>query len=345
MTREYLEKIQKELLEEKIELEKERTRLNNAIKENTKFIQLLDETNDPNYESFTPRTVNVRNKEKIQELRNELKEILEQKKELSLRINDNHMHLDECNAVIKYERDRESYIDNNIEANNADYKLKYLEAQEIERQRIARELHDSTVQDLTGMLHKIELSRKVMDVDPQRCKLELANVSDHIKNVIRKTREMIYNLRPMTLDDIGIDVTLERGIAKLEEDNNCTIEYIVIGEPFHVKPVVALSLLRIMQEACNNAVKHAKSDKICVVLEYTEEHISLVIEDYGIGFDVEDINQKIINEKNTGFGLSMMKERVHLLSGIFKIESKKGTGTTISIIVPNYKEENMNGKD
>lgn len=345
MTREYLEKIQSGLVEKKIELEKESINLENAIKENTKFIQLLDETNDPNYESFTPRTVNVRNKEKIQELKDQIKEFSEKKKELSFRIEENQMQLDECRAIIKYEKDRDSLNEEKAEESNADYKLKYLEAQEVERQRIARELHDSTVQDLTGMLHKIELSRKVMDVDPQRCKLELSNVSEHIKNVIRKTREMIYNLRPMTLDDIGIDVTLERGIAKLEEDNNCTIEYIVIGEPFHVKPVVALSLLRIMQEACNNAVKHAKSDKICVVLEYTEEHISLVIEDYGIGFDVENINEKIVSEKNTGFGLSMMKERVHLLSGIFKIESKKGTGTTISIIVPNYKEESLNGKN
>lgn len=345
MTREYLEKIQEQLLEKKIELEKERVNLDNAIKENTKFIQLLDETNDPNYESFTPRTVNVRNKEKIQELRNGLKDILEQQKDLSVRIDKNQMQIVECNSVIKYERDRENLIEDTIEENNANYKLKYLEAQEMERQRIARELHDSTVQDLTGMLHKIELSRKVMDIDPQRCKLELESVSNHIKNVIRKTREMIYDLRPMTLDDIGIDVTLERGIAKLEEDNNCSIEYIVIGEPFHVKPVVALSLLRIMQEACNNAVKHAKSDKICVVLEYTEEHISLVIEDYGIGFNVEDVKQKIVSEKNTGFGLSMMKERVHLLSGVFKIESKKVTGTTISIIVPNYKEESSNGKN
>lgn len=349
MTREYLEKIQNQLLEKKIELEKAVVSMDNTMKENTKFIQLLDETNDPNYESFTPRTVNVRNKEKIQQLKEEQKKILEEKKEIGVELADIRIRLDECKAVIKYERERESLIENskqdNTNENNTNYKLKLLEAQEGERQRIARELHDSTVQDLTSMLHKIELSKKVMDVDLQRCKLELSNVSDNIKNIIRKTREMIYNLRPMSLDDIGIDVTLERGIAKIEEEKNCKIEYMVIGEPFHVKPVVALSLLRIMQEACNNAIKHAKTNQICVVLEYTDKNISLVVQDYGVGFDIEAINQKIVSEENTGFGLSMMRERVHLLSGKMKIESKKGEGTTICIEVPNFREENIGGEN
>lgn len=169
--------------------------------------------------------------------------------------------------------------------------------------------------------------------------MELSNVLDNIRNVISNTRKMIYNLRPMSVDDIGIDVTLKHAIAKIEQEWNRKIEYIIIGKPFHVKPVVALSLLRIMQEACTNALKYADAKEICVVLEYTENDISLVIEDDGIGFNTK---KKVAKTKNSGFGLSIMKERVHLLSGEIQIKSKEGKGTTISIRVPNFVEEEEN---
>ena len=172
-------------------------------------------------------------------------------------------------------------------------KIQLLEAQEMERQRIARDLHDSTVQDLTSMLHKIELSMRVMDMDSQRCKMELSNVLDNIRNVISNTRKMIYNLRPMSVDDIGIDVTLKHAIAKIEQEWNRKIEYIIIGKPFHVKPVVALSLLRIMQEACTNALKYADAKRnMCCIRNILKMIFHFVIEDDGIGFNTKRKLQK-----------------------------------------------------
>lgn len=122
--------------------------------------------------------------------------------------------MEECQSIIQCEREKETIAQQYQEEDNAEYKIQLLEAQEMERQRIARDLHDSTVQDLTSMLHKIELSMRVMDMDSQRCKMELSNVLDNIRNVISNTRKMIYNLRPMSVDDIGIDVTLKHAIAK-----------------------------------------------------------------------------------------------------------------------------------
>lgn len=339
MIREYLEKIQKELIDQKRETEKKIISLENTEKENIKFIELLDEINDPNYEAFTPRTVNARNKEIINELKVQQKNIIKEKSELQNKLYDVQRRLEECQSIIQCEREKETIAQQYQEEDNAEYKIQLLEAQEMERQRIARDLHDSTVQDLTSMLHKIELSMRVMDMDSQRCKMELSNVLDNIRNVISNTRKMIYNLRPMSVDDIGIDVTLKHAIAKIEQEWNRKIEYIIIGKPFHVKPVVALSLLRIMQEACTNALKYADAKEICVVLEYTENDISLVIEDDGIGFNTK---KKVAKTKNSGFGLSIMKERVHLLSGEIQIKSEEGKGTTISIRVPNFVEEEEN---
>ncbi|WP_330425400.1 hybrid sensor histidine kinase/response regulator transcription factor [Roseburia sp. OM04-10AA] len=275
--------------------------------------------------------MNARNKEKINELKVQQKNIIREKSELQNKLYDVQRRLEECQSIIQCEREKETIAQQYQEEDNAEYKIQLLEAQEMERQRIARDLHDSTVQDLTSMLHKIELSMRVMDMDSQRCKMELSNVLDNIRNVISNTRKMIYNLRPMSVDDIGIDVTLKHAIAKIEQEWNRKIEYIIIGKPFHVKPVVALSLLRIMQEACTNALKYADAKEICVVLEYTENDISLVIEDDGIGFNTK---KKVAKTKNSGFGLSIMKERVHLLSGEIQIKSEEGKGTTISIRVP-----------
>ena len=93
--------------------------------------------------------------------------------------------------------------------------IRPLETQENERQRISRELHDSTVQNLTAMVHMTELCSKLVDMDPIRCKLELNKMIKNLGEIIDDTRKMIYNLRPMSFDDIGLDITIERTLDKL----------------------------------------------------------------------------------------------------------------------------------
>ena len=100
--------------------------------------------------------------------------------------------MEECQSIIQCEREKETIAQQYQEEDNAEYKIQLLEAQEMERQRIARDLHDSTVQDLTSMLHKIELSMRVMDMDSQRCKMELSNVLDNIRNVISNTTHISF---------------------------------------------------------------------------------------------------------------------------------------------------------
>ena len=92
--------------------------------------------------------------------------------------------------------------------------------QEQESERIARDLHDSTVQNLTSMIHKIELCSKLIDMDPIRCKLELTMMSRTLRDIINDTRQMIYNLRPMSFDDIGLEITIERASDKIGETVN-----------------------------------------------------------------------------------------------------------------------------
>lgn len=336
----YLEKLQEEYLEEKIQIDKSIANLEIQLKENIEFIKFLDESTDVCYESFSPRNVNDKNKTQIQELKENQKDILHKMNEEKNKQAEIIQKMDELSSVIKVakstsEKKEKTEIDSDI------YRLTLLETQENERQRISRELHDSTVQNLTSMIHKIELCSKLIDMDPIRCKLELTMMSRTLRDIINDTRQMIYNLRPMSFDDIGLEITIERALDKIKNEKACNINFAVEGEPYQIKPVIGITLLRIIQEACNNAIKYANSSIISVKLIYEEDEVSISIEDDGVGFDMENLDVSISNRKdNSGFGLSMMKERVYLLSGEITIQSKKNEGTMILVRVPiNNKEE------
>ena len=213
-----------------------------------------------------------------------------------------------------------------------------METVERERQRIARDLHDSTVQNLTSLVHKSELCIKLMDADPIRCKLELSSMNKILRDVINNDRKIIYDLRPMSFDDIGFDITVERLLDKIKQSNGIRCNYKIVGESFVLKSVISLTLLRIIQESCSNSVKHGHATSIDVILEYTEDKIILTIQDNGEGFDTSLVPETI-RKDNSGFGISMMKERVFLLSGKIDIKSKKGNGCITQVEIPVKKED------
>lgn len=214
--------------------------------------------------------------------------------------------------------------------------LKLLETQEIERKRIARELHDSTVQNLTNLVHKTELCTKLVDLDPIRAKLELQTMINTIKTTINDMRNIIYDLRPMSLEDLGLVITVKRYIKQFIDSTKIKVVLNVENERQINSDIIDLTLFRIIQEACNNAMKHAGATVIYIDLKYKESNIDLVIEDNGCGFEqhVCKEDQYVSNNSLSGFGLPMMKERVGLLSGKLEIVSAINKGTKISVCVP-----------
>lgn len=213
------------------------------------------------------------------------------------------------------------------------YGIKILEQQENERQRIARELHDSTVQVLTNLVHKTELCSKIMDIDLIRAKLELEIINNTIRYTINDMRNIIHNLRPMAFDDFGLDITLERVVGQIKANTDIQIHVDVVGEKKPLSSVVSLTLVRIMQEACNNSIKHSQADNVYITFSYEDENVLLSIKDDGKGFDIKNTDISKDNQSK-GFGVSIMKERAMLLSGEFKITSSKNKGTHIMVTVP-----------
>lgn len=333
----YLEKLQKQYMQEQFQKEKLLDDLQVCLKENKEFIKTLELTNDPNYETFTPREVNQRNKQKIQELKEEQEKLEQEIEQQKISLEKCKDRLDELAVVFqeaKRDLSREEYRTDRM---NETYGIALLEMQEKERQRISRDLHDYTVQNLTALVHKTELCSKMVDIDPVRSKLELSMMSKTLREIIDDTRYMIYNLRPMSFDDIGLEIAIERALDKLEMSGQKKIKFSVEGEAYELKPIIGITLLRIIQEGCSNAVRHAKSSYIKVMLTYHADHISVLIEDDGKGFDMQLSPNK--NEDYSGFGLRMMKERVYLLSGKLEITSREDCGTKILVRIPVTGEE------
>ena len=241
------------------------------------------------------------------------------------KINYNEDDEDDQNSTDVIDESRYNYNDKG---------LSILEAQEIERQRIARDLHDSTVQNLTSLVHKSELCIKLIDIDSTRAKLELTSMSSTIKSVINEMRGIIYNLKPMSLDDLGLNITIERFASRLMDLNNINVIVHSNEEAKEILPVIKLTLFRIIQEACNNVIKHANASLINIDIVYSENSVTVSVKDNGVGFIINQPAQSEGVKHSSSFGLSIMKERISLLSGTVDIKSEKGMGTTVIVSVP-----------
>lgn len=335
MVNEYLEKTKEGFVAQRALLKEQIHSYENRVKENIQFIQVLEDASDTNYDAFTPRQVNSFNRRKIVELQEEQKALSEQVTELRSQLGDIDYRIDEISSVMKVAREDTSDTPDHFDE---DMKMTILQTVETERQRIARDLHDSTTQSLTSLVHKTELCTKLLDVDPVRCKLELYSIGKTLRDIIEETRKIIYDLRPMSFDDIGFDVTVERSLDKFKRLNNIKCNYYVQGKPFAVNSVVQITLLRVIQEACSNAMEHAEASRLDVYLIYEENRLVLRVVDDGKGFDVDAVSDSL-RADNSGFGISMMKERVYLLSGKLEVRSTPGEGCTIEVVIPNAGEE------
>lgn len=341
MIKQYLLNYEQELLEKKIDLSKALQKNDISIKENIEFIHLIEASEDKSYDSFTPQNYKKdTNHNKIKELKDNQKLLQENGIKLKNEVDDISKKIVELENIIQLVNQSNSNIKGMEEQlnDNEIVRLKLLETQEYERQRIARELHDSTVQSLTSMIHKIELCTRLIDMDNNRCKLELQNMSKTVKETIKDMREVIYNLRPMSLDDIGIDVSIEQELDRFRYNNDIQIHCKTVGNSQDVLPVIGLTMLRIIQEACNNTIKHSGAKNIYIEINYGKDEIAIEIKDDGCGFELEKV-KNINNHNNTGFGLSIMYERVYLLSGTINIESEINKGTKIYITIPKKEEE------
>jgi len=223
-------------------------------------------------------------------------------------------------------------MSNAINLENFDYE-DFLNRQEMDRKRISNELHDTSVQDLTHLIHQIELAGLYIDVDPIKAKLELATINDELRKIIKDIRNTIFDLRPMSFDDLGLQEALEQYIENLKNKCNVEIETEMdFVDNYDEKK--KLIIYRILIECLNNSAKHANASIIKLKIKDEDKHLKLSVIDDGVGISNSDSLHNLEKDKHTHYGLSIMKERVSILNGKCYINSKEDEGTHISFIIP-----------
>lgn len=211
--------------------------------------------------------------------------------------------------------------------------IKIIEAQEEERKRVAREIHDGPAQSMSNIVIKAEICERLMDKDVNEARKELQNLKKVMRDGLQEVRKIIYNLRPMALDDLGLLPTLERYVISFKEETGIDVQLRSRAINEEIKPVISLAVFRIVQESLNNVLKHAQAKRVSILLEHVNQKLIIIIADNGVGFNTKNV--KIIEPESTGgFGLFSMKERVTLLEGEVDIVSQVGVGTKITIHIP-----------
>ncbi|WWR15859.1 sensor histidine kinase [Lachnospiraceae bacterium JLR.KK008] len=198
--------------------------------------------------------------------------------------------------------------------------------QELDRKRIAREIHDVPLQNLTHVVHNLELASLYMDKDIVQAKLEIASITKNINDTIQEIRDIIYDLRPMIFDDLGLREAIERHLARIKEISDMVILSEI--DEIDLNKSDSLTIFRIIQESVNNACKHSQGRNLKVLLKNNPEYIEIYVEDDGVGFDLE---QYKISNRN--FGLIVLKDRVESISGKMRITSLPGIGTKVHVII------------
>jgi signal transduction histidine kinase len=200
-----------------------------------------------------------------------------------------------------------------------------VEAQELERRRLARELHDETGQALTSILLGLKsLEEKVDDAGARAAAAELREL---VVATLQDVRRLAVELRPSALDDFGLVAALERLTTLFSEQTGISIDFEAALAGERLPQEVETALYRIVQESLTNVVKHARARRVSILLARKDGAIKAVIEDDGQGFDPAE-------EATEGFGLVGMRERLALLGGRLEIESSDDAGTTVAAEVP-----------
>lgn len=211
--------------------------------------------------------------------------------------------------------------------------LKIILAQEEERKRISREIHDGPAQSLANIVLRTEIAERMLAKNQfQLVQDELVDLKGQVRAGLEEIRKIIFNLRPMALDDLGIVATLRKFTQDFEEKSRIHTKFEVVGRELRLPSAMEAAIYRMVQEAFSNVLKHARASHVSLEMHYSERLITLTIKDNGSGFRPEGL-PKTAN-RNSHFGLIGMRERVELLEGRIDIQSSPGSGTEITIIIP-----------
>ncbi len=201
-------------------------------------------------------------------------------------------------------------------------------AQEAERQRLSRQMHDGPAQAMSNFILQTEIAMRLLDADPSQAKEELGSLKNAALGTFQKVRNFIFELRPMMLDDLGLTPTIRKYIDAFKDQTSMDVSLTVTGSERRLEPALEVMIFRAVQELLGNAARHSQAASVKVHVDMGNELVRVSIDDNGKGFDPEVIRS------GSSLGLKLIQERAELLGGSFQVDSALGKGARIVFTVP-----------
>lgn len=203
-----------------------------------------------------------------------------------------------------------------------------IQAQESERQRLSRQMHDGPAQALSNFILQTEIAMRLFDVDQKKAREELENLKVSATGTFRKVRDFIFELRPMMLDDLGLVPTLKRYVDTWKDQAGVDARLMVTGKERRLESYEEVMVFRAVQELLNNVARHSGASSVKIQVDMGDAVTKVSVDDDGKGFDVEGANQK------RGMGLKVIRDRVEMLGGAMEVDSVVGQGTRVTFQLP-----------
>jgi two-component system, NarL family, sensor histidine kinase DegS len=205
-----------------------------------------------------------------------------------------------------------------------------IQAQEAERQRLARQMHDDPAQALSNFILQTEIAMRLFDVDQNKAREELSSLKLAATTTFQKVRGFIFELRPMMLDDLGLAPTLTRYVEAFKESSGLDVRLNVGGLETRLEPYREVMVFRAVQELLHNAQRHSGAGQVTVQVDAFQDEVRVSVEDNGKGFILEEALER-------GRGLKLVRDRVEMLGGGLEAVTSPGQGAQVSFHIPAVK--------
>jgi len=214
--------------------------------------------------------------------------------------------------------------------------IRIIEAQENERKRLARQMHDGPAQSLTNFILQAEICQRLFDRNPDRAAEELNNLKSVASSTFQKVRDFIFDLRPMMLDDLGLIPTLRRYVDSYNEKSGIRTVLHILGDERRLEPHREVILFRSIQELLANAREHSRATQATITLDLGLDFVSAIVEDNGQGFNPDTVlsGEDSTVPESKAASLKTLRERVELIGGVMRLESEEGHGSKITVRIP-----------
>jgi two-component system sensor histidine kinase DegS len=203
-----------------------------------------------------------------------------------------------------------------------------IQAQEAERGRLARKMHDGPAQALSNFILQTEIAMRLFDIDQTKAKEELAGIKTTASSTFQKVRDFIFDLRPMMLDDLGLVPTISRYVETYKEQSGIEVRLVSTGMEQRFESYLEVMVFRAIQELLGNIALHSQATQVIIQMDSSTTGMRVSIEDNGKGFDVEKVPEK------GSMGLKVIHDRVQMLGGTMEIHSTIGQGAHILFQIP-----------